>query len=103
MLLEEDISEELESSEAAEVTEEEEGEVVIDQLRFFVDISKAWRNVIHHNSPLETLISMREKLTALKKRALSTRAEKKTKGEKKAKKKSTKKTKSKKQKSKKRK
>ncbi len=99
MLLEEDISEEFESSEVVEDTEEE-GEVIIDQLKFFIDISKAWYNVIHHNSSLEILTSIREKSTIPKTHVLGKRAEKKTKREKKAKKKSTKKTKSKKRKNK---
>jgi hypothetical protein len=62
VVLGEDISGEAEREavETAEEEEEEAGEVVIDQLRFFANISKLWHNVIHGNLPIEVLLSTRE-------------------------------------------
>jgi len=98
VLREEDVDEEVEAEVTeAEVEEEEEesGEVVIDQLRFFLDISKAWHGILHENLPIEVLKSLRETAESFRKTIPSKKVTKK-KREKAKRAKKTKSTKSKK-------
>lgn len=93
VVLEEDISEEVEH-EAVETTEEEEvGEITIDQLKFFANISRLWHDVIHGNLPIEVLLSMRESTKGAKTPATSKKTRKKEKSKKTRKKKKEKKEK----------
>jgi len=56
MILKENSNEE-EGLEGVEEEEREEGgEVIIDQLKYLVDISKLWHSVLHGNLPLESLM-----------------------------------------------
>jgi hypothetical protein len=56
MILEENSGEEEELESVREEEKEEEGEVIIDQLKYLIDISKLWHNILQGNLPLESLI-----------------------------------------------
>lgn len=74
MLIDEEQPERAE--EISEETEEETGELVIDQLRLLLDVTKLWRRILHNEATLEELKS--KSLTRAARRRVKTKAEAKS-------------------------
>jgi hypothetical protein len=56
MISKENLSEDEELESVEEEEREEGGEVIIDQLKYLVNISKLWHSILHGDLPLESLI-----------------------------------------------